>query len=468
MIVKNPAFVKKLNSKIYQYTFNKNEPLTIKGSFLYTTYISDIDYNAYVYFNENFITILIRKIKNLQDFKFLYLKSGKYEDFTVPWVINSERGCTFDIVSARYWFTGFKNKNIIPNDSYNDIEQILYKKTLIIGDLVRIQDILNNYNSIKWSLSDIEKGYQTFLNHKYKLLDVLKKSPSSVINTIYIDGDIIVPVDIGLRDKRYKFPIWSRMYKFYTHDWYAILKDYKWLVKHEYNDEYHNTLKKVEYINALMARTKLLDTIIKYKTVSQTHIDRISTELKINLKKEGINTIKTNEIIKIIKLKINEFAYKRVNYYLDKLTNKGKIEMHSKLRLTITSHIPTNINLIKERKKMGIKCPFFDNDITEFISTLASKLLVNKTNLYKCLETIAQNNNEPLHLFTHKLFNKTPSSRLVLQYKHKSDKQKIIVRGAFIENDYTLLNTLGNYKDEIYTMDVEHLKRIQIYLITGV
>ena len=57
------------------------------------------------------------------------------------------------------------------------------------------------------------------------LLDELKKEDGPVLNSIYIDGDDIISVDIGLVDKTYQQPIWCKMYKYYTKNWYQILKN---------------------------------------------------------------------------------------------------------------------------------------------------------------------------------------------------------------------------------------------------
>ena len=132
MIIKTKEFVKKLNSSLYQYSFNKKVPLSLKGSFTNTTYISDIDFTAYVYFNPTFINILTRKIKNLRNFKFIYLNAGTDKDFNIPWSINPEWGCDFDLVTTKKWYDEFKHKKLIPGSSYNEIEKILNKKKLLI------------------------------------------------------------------------------------------------------------------------------------------------------------------------------------------------------------------------------------------------------------------------------------------------------------------------------------------------
>ena len=94
-----------------------------------------------------------------------------------------------------------------------------------MGDLIDVQEILDRYNTIKWFLPDIKKGVKNIKGTTYVLLDELKKEVGPILNSIYT-----VSVDIGLVDKRYRQPIWSRMYKYYTENWYKILKSYKKLI----------------------------------------------------------------------------------------------------------------------------------------------------------------------------------------------------------------------------------------------
>jgi hypothetical protein len=75
----------------------------------------------------------------------------------------------------------FKVKKVIPRDSYIEIEKILTKRKLLMGDLIDVQEILDRYNTIKWFLPDIKKGVKT----TYVLLDELKKEVGPVLNSIY-------------------------------------------------------------------------------------------------------------------------------------------------------------------------------------------------------------------------------------------------------------------------------------------
>ena len=128
MLIKTPEFVKLLNSRIYQYTFNRNAPPFLHGSFKNAKYVFDIDYVAFVTFNQKFIDILLNKLNRLKDFKFLYLNAGSDKRFEAPWKIFEHGGCNFDLVTVRKWLDNLKSRNLIPNDEIKIIESKLNKK----------------------------------------------------------------------------------------------------------------------------------------------------------------------------------------------------------------------------------------------------------------------------------------------------------------------------------------------------
>lgn len=466
-MIKTHKFVKKLNSRIYQYTFNRKNPPVLKGSFQYTTYISDIDYTSYVRFNEHFIEILINKLKKLRDFKFMYLNAGIDVNFKLPWVIDPNWGCDFDLIQAKKWFVEFKSKKLIPSSSLDKIEGILNKKNLLVGDLVDIQEILNKYNVIKWFLLDIIKGEKVVNGHMYILLDELKTEIGPVLNSIYIDGDDIISMDIGLVDKRYKYkqPIWSRMYKYYTQNWYKILKSYKKLISKDYESEYRNVMKTMEFTNALLAQATLLNSLMKYKVVPQTSINHVAIELKIHLEKQGILTKNLEEVIELLHDKLNRMAKPYINHFLDKLTYHGKIKTYQRLRLTKVSSIPTSDKKLIKRRKRGIDCPFFKSYEDENINSIAEKLMFNEKKFNACLLKISKKLTIPLDKFMEYTFKKSPVSRLLLQLN--KSKNKIYIRGAFISADHSLFDRLGDKTGEYYTIDLKYLERLQIYLVTG-
>lgn len=78
------------------------------------------------------------------------------------------------------------------------------------------------------------------------------------------------------------------MYKYYTENWYKILKNYKKLISKDYEVEYKQVLSTLEYDNALMAQANLLNSLMKYRVVGQESINYVAQDLQKRLEKEGI------------------------------------------------------------------------------------------------------------------------------------------------------------------------------------
>ena len=254
---KTQQFTQTLNKRLDQITFNKKKPLVLKGSFKNAKYISDIDYSAYVYFNNKFIDILIHKISNLKNFQFISLNSGMDKRFDLPWTISSEWGCNFDLKKAIAWLNDFKHAKLVPEYIVKYISSIILKKKISLSDLIDIENILRPYRIIRWSFSDILKREQKRGGFTYSLLDVLRKD-SGVLHYLYFDKNV-VSIDVGFVDRRYTQPIWERMYKYYTEDWYKILKGYKKLIALDYVQEYRKVMETLQYKNSIYAQTKLIE-----------------------------------------------------------------------------------------------------------------------------------------------------------------------------------------------------------------
>ena len=470
-MIKTLEFERKLQSNIYQYTFNKSYPPVLLGSFKNSSYISDIDFSSFVRFNQTLIDILINKIKKLRDFKFLYLKSGFDERFKLPWSINYEASkpfgdsletCNFDLNKTLEWFEELKEKNILPIEIYSEINSILQKEELVLGDIIDIQDIIFKYSSIKWFYPDIIKGSKTIGENTYMLLEELKKSYTSVINTIYIDGDTNISVDIALVDKNYKKPILSRMYKYYTKNWYEILKSYKKLISKDFEQEYRSVMKTFELDNSILGQTKLLESILKYNVFPPEKIFKVSHNVKQLLSSIGLNSLNLNDIIKELINILNNRAKPFVDYFLDKLQNP-KILTYMKLRLLEISNIPTNKKLLVERFNKGIKCPFFEEYIDEYLNTMSSKLMIDKTLFKSCLKKISDKKHISIQDVINKYFNDIPISRLFLEIKNDN----LYVRGDLIDKDYNFLKDIGEQRHDYYVLNIKYTKKLQIYLLSN-
>jgi hypothetical protein len=466
MLIKTEKLVQTIDQHLYEYTFNKNSPLMLKGSFKYITYVSDVDYTANVRFNPTFIKILINKLLKLRHFKFLYLSAGIIDEFKVPWVIYPDWGCNFDIIQTRKWLDEFKDKNCVPPDIYDKIYDILTKENLLLGDLIDVQDILKKYGRIRWFLPDILRGYKIINKRKYILLDELKSDDGPVINNIYIYGKDVISIDIGLTDNRYKQPYWSRLYKYYTQNWYKILKLYRKLISKDYEEEYKKVMKTMEYDNALISQVNLLKTLMKYKPLHAEYISYTAQDLQKNLEKVNIYTKNLSEVNSILVKKLNDKAKPYVDYFFDLLTYSGKRKLIPELRLIEISKNPTNKEELVSRRKDGIKCPFFKEKIYEYIDSFSSNLMISNKKLLNCVKKVSDKENILIPDLIQKYFKNYPVSRLFLQYN--KSKNKILVRGAFNTNDHQFLDNIAEKKSGYYILDSKLINRIQIYLLTGV
>lgn len=487
MIIKTDKFVKNLNSKLYQFTFNKKLPLRLKGSFKNVTYVSDIDFQANIHINQQFLNILVHKINNLKDFVFMYITSGTNTSYKIPWDIHHEKGCNFNLKNANNWIYSLKNNKLISNTLFEHIYNILNKDNLKLGNLIEIQNLIGKFCYIKWFLPDIIRGYQILDGNKYYLLDTMKNG--AIISSLYIDNSNIVPnivsIDIALVDRRFKTPIWRHMHQFYTQNWYKIFKEYKKYIKTEYEQEYKTIRKILEFTNSLLAESELLNNILTYNnslfigSKTPIAIRRIAISPKYtnilvnNLRKDlhGVNiyTQDLNEINSILVNTLNNKSKPYINYFLDKLTEQGKIKMYKLLRLTDISSNPTPIKTIIEREKKGIKCPFFDTDLQENINSIAHGLMLNQAKLNTCFEHIS----EKEHITTENILKHFYNFPRLFISKHNNNgqfrlKTPFAVRGTFNDTDHKLFSKIGIWMDNFYEVPPKLIKRVQIYIISGI
>lgn len=464
MIVKSDKFVQRLNSRLYQLTFNRQKPLVLKGSFKVAHYITDIDYTAYVHFNQKLIEIIVNKISRLIDFIFLYLNAGKYDEFKLPWYIHPKKGCDFDLLKSQKWFFTLKNIKLLPYNIIEYIETRLMGDKITIKGLIEIEEILNEYDTIRWFLPDMKRGYKEVRGKKYVLLDELKKDTGPVLNCIYVDGPNYIGFDVGLSDFKFKHKIPTWMYPYYTQNWYKIFKKYKFNIENDHRETYLHAHKSMEVENALLARIDTFNNLIKYKVVSPKVINRLVNEFYVEIKKIGLHTHNLVEIGDILKMRLNEMAIPYIDYFRDKLTYSGKLQNIQNLRIVEVSQEGVDQKTLISRREKGIHCPFFKEDFDEYMDALAIKLLIPIKKLYSCFELVAQHEKSTPQEIINRHFNMSPMNRIFLQH---SDKV-LLVRGALNRNDHEFLADIGKAEKVFYVLDKKYTKRMQIYLLTGV
>ena len=252
------------------------------------------------------------------------------------------------------------------------------------------------------------------------------------------------------------------MYKYYTKNWYEILKSYKKLISKDFEQEYRSVMKTFELDNSILGQTKLLESILKYNVFPPEKIFKVSHNVKQLLSSIGLNSLNLNDIIKELINILNNRAKPFVDYFLDKLQNP-KILTYMKLRLLEISNIPTNKKLLVERFNKGIKCPFFEEYIDEYLNTMSSKLMIDKTLFKSCLKKISDKKHISIQDVINKYFNDIPISRLFLEIKNDN----LYVRGDLIDKDYNFLKDIGEQRHDYYVLNIKYTKKLQIYLLSN-
>lgn len=404
MLKNTQEFKEKLENDISQITINKKFPLILKGSFKikpFGSYLTDIDYTAIVKYNDSLVKRLVQIIQNVsRDNKFIFirLKCGVYQDLGIPWEIDKFGGCDFDLLKTINWFKNIKNK--IDKETSVKISEILNKDKLLIEDLIEIEFLLKNDLEIIWTKEDIERGYIIKDGITYNLVDQMKNSPLCVAKFLYRypyqGNNYYVSIDVGLIDKEFPNQFKMKLYPFYTDDWYKIFKTYKFLLKPEYSEQYLSDLKEIEKLTAINSYIRMILKILKYRLTDKKDFIFLSRKLKEKLEEEKFTLYPDLKLIeKDIQKRLNDEVYKYIDFYKTKLTDKYLKEYGLFFDRTDYAKIPISRENLIERRNQGIKCPFYEIDISEFniLYTLADKLLLNYKDLIACVIKLSKENN---------------------------------------------------------------------------
>jgi len=300
MLRKNDKFLNNLHTHINQINLTKPkrgldgelliQDMKPRGTFnKITEYISDIDFQSSVSFKQWWLDYLNKKIKNLTDFEFIRVNAGYMEEYKPPWEIYQEgiqskyttqynNACDFDLQQTMVWWDNFKkaryggnNKKMMSDRDLEKVDNILNQETLILGDLVEIENISEKYGTIRWNKFDLKKGEKTDQFGKlHYFLKELETDSGPAAQFVYIPMfPQVVSVDVGLVDRKFR-KVFPAPTFYYQGNWYKFLKTYKYSynLKREHEDEYWEVMKDLEYENALVAKIDLLETMYKYKILA--------------------------------------------------------------------------------------------------------------------------------------------------------------------------------------------------------
>lgn len=375
MVIKTDALEKKFLKDISEIAINKNRPFEFVGSYKIKKIgepITDIDLMSDVYYNEKLFQILSSNLFHMRNFVLNRILCGLPKEFKTPWSFDDKGGCVFNLEQSIKWLKELP----IPDDMKKKVLNIINKESLRIRDIIDIENIINSYAEISWSLDDLKKGYKIVLGTRYNIVDLVKKY-IFVIELFYIYNEQLISVDITLRDKNFKSAsISPNSYIYYTENWYKVMKSYRWIIQDEYRTEYMNVMKNIENLILEKNRQDLKESVSKNEKLKK-YVKHIS-ESKENLA-----------------YKINNNLDKYIEYFYKKLKPQYKKNLFLIFKRSVEARIPTSKNDIMNREEQNIQCPFYICDIDDYeqVVSLAVRIEMDIDSVYNCFKTISEKYN---------------------------------------------------------------------------
>lgn len=406
MLIKTPEFEARFLANVQNWiTINRKAPLRLKGSYKVKEYgepITDIDLNSFVYFSNNLPKILYNNIRKNNDnpnspFFFIELGVGRYKGFQLPWVIDEEGGCQYNPQKVKEWFSDFSEKNLVPSSVIDYIQGKLFGEYITISNLIDVEKALIPYSEIKWFPEDIQRGYIDKNGERYHILDTFKQK-TPVLKYVYRYNSQFVPIDVALIDNQYRVELPDAMYKYYTQNWYKILKSYRWKVKKEFRPDLYRTINEVDKLIALSYEIKFFFLIQKLPNFTYYHI--LKNNVINDLKQLGFSPLIENleETNRQLNTQINDKLEKRVQEFIPILEPEYKNSIILQLERGEEAQNPVNQQQLNERYSVGIKCPFFPTDIEDYetLSKLAVRLNLPTDLVVNCFSKVATETKTPL------------------------------------------------------------------------
>lgn len=470
MLIKTVLFDKIFLSKLWQITINQKSPLILKGSYKfrpYGSFITDIDLTANVYFSDSLlsrINAILNNIKKTNDFIFIHLNCGVYQDFILPWSFDMTK-CDYDPIKAKKWYEAFKEKKLIPQEMYTKIESLLFSEDMTIKNLIEIEKMLEPFSEIRWSQQEISKGVKSdSLGNTYNLLKLMSENVT-VMRYLYRaedQGNDVCSIDLGLVAVG-KIPFKTGyMYSYYLQDWYKIFKNYKWVVDDDYKEEYMEVMRKIDMINALCNRIKLYIKLETYNILSPGYRQAIKTDIERNVAQ--IN----QEYLKLDMKEIYTILYNQikstVQQYVISFKNKIKPQHRANFNLyyergVIQGSQPSTQSTLLSRRSKGFTCPFFEIDIDtyEYLYKLAFRILFNPENFINCFVEASKSSGLSLEELTElKLGNNT---KYIVFEENKIILKELQQKQSSYNKFYTESVILSEYP-------LNMLKKVQLNVLT--
>lgn len=394
MLIKTRDFESKLIYDLKQLT---NNQFTIKGSYKikdFGSYITDIDVETNVVFDRTVFIKFINKVEKLKQFIFIQMSLGFKKQYELPWKIDNYGGCEYDPEKVASWYNNFKNMKLVPDTVYKYIEEKLFSDTISIKNLIDIENELYPYSEIIWRQDDIKKGYVYYLDTKYELLDMLSIE-NPVLEFLYnYKGEFCI-IDLALNDNKYTYEFANDMYKYYTKDWYKIMKLFRWKIKKEYQTEYKKIMKTIDIFMAIYNKIILIEKVYKYRLLPTRDFYNIENDIKFELKKLDI-TFDLSTKKKLLDI-VNKYLEKYIDYFKTKLNETFIDKFDFQYQRGLDSQIVAK-EIITKRVKNNIKCPFFRTDIEDYkrFVKITKKLSLDLDHVIECFVKISEETGNPI------------------------------------------------------------------------
>lgn len=368
MLIKTREFDAKFTNDLKWITINQKHPLKQKGSYKLKEWgepLSDIDLQADVYFNKKLIDIIYHIITRPHSpFTFIQFGVGRYNGFQLPWTIDDYGDCEYNPENVKNWYQYFFKQNLVPTDLLNYIYEKLFSDNMTIRNLLDVENAILPYSEINWSVDDIRRGFIIKDGVKYFLLEAMK-TETPVLEFVYKFNDQFIAIDMGLVDKNYIVRFQDNMYKYYTQNWYKILKGFRWKVKPEYQPQLLKDTSQVTRILAINAEIDLLKRVQQipyYQDLSEliTNVKKDLASIGINMDSEDFDQIEdrlNNDINNVLEQYVWEYMAVLQPHY-----RKNIIRQFAR---GIESSDLVNQEILRERYDTGVHCPFFPTNMKD-------------------------------------------------------------------------------------------------------
>lgn len=433
MLRKTKDFDRQVMKDIYDFEKFSIKPIKKKGSYFrknYNELVTDIDINFY--FDEKkdveqpFLDIFQTAKKN-PHFVFLYMKCGSYDIKNIC-ELSHFGDCTFNPKNIDMWLEHIKNK--IDKETYEKVSKLLSKE-ISLRDVMDVNILIKKYKEIIWNEKEIKDGFVIHKTDKIFLKDAVKQDNYALIRFLYIYRNMSCIFDFTVKTSSPDRNI-SILERYYTDDYYKILKSFRWYLKENAMKPYFSLVDTLKDLIIFESKKELYDFILKYKPALNVQLNNLRIILHdfckfFNIKFDNINeeikaqmTFKCKSIMKQLEPLIDPTKLKDI-YVFKYYVNKSQIKI--------------NINELIKRFENGNECPFliFQKNEIETLADFSVRSLLSLEEITGCIDQV---NKDPSYVVKNIFKNKTYTIR-------KTEKLSFFENGILKE---TSENTLSNLK----------------------